>query len=665
MAVVRSRRRRPSGSSPRKLAVLDPTRTVTLRLAAVRAVRKKFALLKGRIVALVVGEDAFGLKKTAKPVGNVNRIEMPQIRKENWQAFLTYARGLTTLAEESGVDPKSLRAVQSEFSQERVDAIPAEKLQWPILVSSEGYVLDGNHRWIKAYQLGHPLKVLRLGLDVGDSLAMMREFPQSEFVENAFVVNPFVSEDQRRACYAKDDPDWDCEEWDSHTPKKKLVKNGWVTLESGQHVFVGEDGEIHGSPSEITKTDLKDAAGVTKLLHESGNKMRDAMGGRPFSSLGAHKVFISDLYDVVKDRLRGDVTLSEFKRQVGVMIQRGHVEGSRQDLVGGAAGSEGEGWSWQTIREKVEDSETLHPASKNAVYHHVVIPKPHRSVTKNRFQFRSSPDKILEFQKWLREQFASTMLGKSDEELWAKFAEQGYRKGQGRAFDDVNKSRRWQPGKGEFYAGSKDQFLRTSFGRPESVDKLKLLAGRSFTDLRNVTEDMATRMSRTLMDALSRGANPRDLVADLSEDLDVSEARAETIARTEIIRAHAEGQLDAMEKMGVEEVGVAVEWDTAKDGRVCPHCQPLQGVVLTVEEAHGLIPQHPNCRCSFVPANVGEDDSEQKRTKQEILDAFEEAEVEPPELDDVRPKPLVEATKNVYVTPELRELSRFLHGAPR
>lgn len=32
-------------------------------------------------------------------------------------------------------------------------------------------------------------------------------------------INPFVSEAQRRACYAKDDPNWDCHEWQSVTPK--------------------------------------------------------------------------------------------------------------------------------------------------------------------------------------------------------------------------------------------------------------------------------------------------------------------------------------------------------------------------------------------------------------------------------------------------------------
>jgi hypothetical protein len=33
---------------------------------------------------------------------------------------------------------------------------------------------------------------------------------------------PFKSKSQRRACYAKGDPDWDCDKWEKHTAKKNL-----------------------------------------------------------------------------------------------------------------------------------------------------------------------------------------------------------------------------------------------------------------------------------------------------------------------------------------------------------------------------------------------------------------------------------------------------------
>ena len=46
------------------------------------------------------------------------------------------------------------------------------------------------------------------------------------------------------------------------------------------------------------------------------------------------------------------------------------------------------------------------------------------------------------------------------------------------------------------------------------------------------------------------------------------------------------------------------EWSTAGDDMVCPSCGELEGVIMTVKEARGLLPYHPNCRCSWIPANV-------------------------------------------------------------
>jgi hypothetical protein len=47
----------------------------------------------------------------------------------------------------------------------------------------------------------------------------------------------------------------------------------------------------------------------------------------------------------------------------------------------------------------------------------------------------------------------------------------------------------------------------------------------------------------------------------------------------------------------------------------CPLCEELEGVILRIEEAHGMLPRHPNCRCSFAPANLGEDEEDQVRGK--------------------------------------------------
>jgi SPP1 gp7 family putative phage head morphogenesis protein len=187
-------------------------------------------------------------------------------------------------------------------------------------------------------------------------------------------------------------------------------------------------------------------------------------------------------------------------------------------------------------------------------------------------------------------------------------------------FDQVRKpALAFEPGAGvsDFFAGTKDEFLRSAFGRPVAIERVKQLAGRVFhgppgVGLRGVTQEMAERMSQTLTDGLVQGKNPREIARDLAKAIDVGKKRAEMIARTEVIRAHAEGQLDVMERLGVEEVGVMVEWSTAGDDRVCPMCQPLEGIVMKIREARGTLPRHPLCRCSYIPANVGEPKGEKR-----------------------------------------------------
>ncbi len=248
-----------------------------------------------------------------------------------------------------------------------------------------------------------------------------------------------------------------------------------------------------------------------------------------------------------------------------------------------------------------------------------------RSPTTNtRWQFRTNRNKVRAFERWLKTQvdvgIITTTATQAKDAYWKQYVEQAYKKGQGRAFDDVRKPA-LASGKEQlsFFEGTRREFLQSSFGRPVSIEKVKLLAGRVFTDLQGVTAAMSTQMSRVLTDGLAQGLNPHDIARNLNDRVGkIGQARATVIARTEIIRAHAEGQLDALERLGVVEVGVMVEWSTAGDDRVCPLCQPLEGAVFTIKEARGLIPRHAQCRCAHIPANVGEDKSGQQRGSSEV-----------------------------------------------
>lgn len=72
--------------------------------------------------------------------------------------------------------------------------------------------------------------------------------------------------------------------------------------------------------------------------------------------------------------------------------------------------------------------------------------------------------------------------------------------------------------------------------------------------------------------------------------------RARMIARTEHARALNNGTLQAYGNLGVEQVEII----TAGDKRVCSYCLELEAKnPYALGKAAGLLPAHPNCRCSY------------------------------------------------------------------
>ena len=230
-----------------------------------------------------------------------------------------------------------------------------------------------------------------------------------------------------------------------------------------------------------------------------------------------------------------------------------------------------------------------------------------------RWQAKTSPEQLLLFEEWLKEQIDETIL--TQDEYWEAYVRQGYEKGAGRAFTDTNKLAATQEGEeAAFYEGGKKQFLRDSFANPQSIEKVKLLGSRTFADLKGVTDVMSSQIIRSLADSFVEGKGAIEMAKDLSKRVEgIGKRRATLIARTEVIRAHAEGQLDTFEKMGVEKVGVRAEWSTAGDDRVCPLCQPMEGTILSVKTARGIIPRHVQCRCVFIPV-MGEENKQKQKT---------------------------------------------------
>jgi len=227
------------------------------------------------------------------------------------------------------------------------------------------------------------------------------------------------------------------------------------------------------------------------------------------------------------------------------------------------------------------------------------------NIGKGEWRFETDPQKVELFKRWLEQNISLGILEVSPKyknKPWlSPYIESAFIKGMMRTYTDVKKK---DPSKSlDWYKGTQDEFLRSSFWAPETTEKLQMMFTRSFDQLKGVTDAISHQLSIILTDGLVNGRSPREIARVMSQTIDsITRKRALVIARTEVIRAHAEGQLLSFERLGVDEVGVEAEWMTAGDDKVCELCAALEGMVIPVEDAHGLLPRHPNCRCAWVPA---------------------------------------------------------------
>lgn len=230
------------------------------------------------------------------------------------------------------------------------------------------------------------------------------------------------------------------------------------------------------------------------------------------------------------------------------------------------------------------------------------------------FAFPTSEAKAEAFMAWLRGEVDAGILevrSRRDGEIMAH----GH-------WQDVYVSRSYQKGISDARA-----YLRRSgvsldeaaaeigLRAPIHADRVRLLFTRVFEELKQITEAMAGAISRTLSDALIEGVNPREAARRLAAQVDgIGRRRAVALARTEIIRAHAQGTLQEYRQLGVEEVVARVEAEilTAGDTRVCSRCLALEGRRFALQEAQNMLPIHPLCRCAWLPAGLGEDQDERR-----------------------------------------------------
>lgn len=219
-----------------------------------------------------------------------------------------------------------------------------------------------------------------------------------------------------------------------------------------------------------------------------------------------------------------------------------------------------------------------------------------------RFDFPRTDMKIAAFMDWLQSEVnagvlevrTGQMMGRAGQNAWSNvYVRSAYQKGMAQSAARMRAEG----------AEVAPEWVTDAFTRPFHVDRVALAYTRTFNDLKGITDVMGNQIGRVLAEGLARGIGPMDIARDMADRVEkIGVTRARMLARTEVIRSHADASLNVYEQAGADGINIEAEVSTAQDGKVCEICKALaDNGPYTLEKARGMLPAHPNCRCAMIP----------------------------------------------------------------
>jgi len=161
--------------------------------------------------------------------------------------------------------------------------------------------------------------------------------------------------------------------------------------------------------------------------------------------------------------------------------------------------------------------------------------------------------------------------------------------------------------KGSKRVQDKDGETITS-GKIEDTRAVDFLLNQQKIYLKGLTDDQNKRAFQIIAKGRNEGKPSLEISKDLQKGVQkLTKARANTIARTEIVKSHNMGQVQLMKELGVE----TYRYLTANDNNVAKICKKNQGPkgrekiyqlakAGTPSNPLPVINSHPNCRCTIV-----------------------------------------------------------------
>lgn len=140
-----------------------------------------------------------------------------------------------------------------------------------------------------------------------------------------------------------------------------------------------------------------------------------------------------------------------------------------------------------------------------------------------------------------------------------------------------------------------------------NIEAEEWIKQHAFESVKSINQTTKERLRKTLREGFINGEDSKQLSNRvLASYKKANITRARTIARTETIAASNQAALLSYKNSGIKRV----EFYVALDERTCEDCMEYQGKELSLSDAEGLIPIHPNCRCTYIPLVMEGDVSE-------------------------------------------------------
>jgi len=119
-----------------------------------------------------------------KDTMDIDRKKMPQIKSADLQDFFKFLKDKKISTVRKTVDSSKLKASQGQFDKEKVkkaldDLMAGNLPDKPIVVSKDGYVIDGHHRWLAYVNAGKDMDVFEVNVKAKELISLMSEYPKS------------------------------------------------------------------------------------------------------------------------------------------------------------------------------------------------------------------------------------------------------------------------------------------------------------------------------------------------------------------------------------------------------------------------------------------------------------------------------------------------------